>query len=235
MLVLQRKKPEHETSESVAFTRFSVKYFSEVLKSMSAHHKAVIDNFGFGCLLKFDNCKVPNKFVRWIAQQVDFRSSDIILKDKIISLNKESVHMVLHIPIGGIELISNSEAGRSFLVSNFHMTVMPQITYFGNMLKNQDDLSDGMIFRCFMIVALSSFLCPNSSLYPSSKYLHALEDVDLVKKYDWSKYVFDWLMNSLARFNNARKTNGKTSNTLGGCIYFLAVSLLLLFKGSLLD
>lgn len=63
----KRKKPEHETSESVAFTRFSVKYFSEVLKSMSAHHKAVIDNFEFGCLLKFDNCKVPNKFVRWIA------------------------------------------------------------------------------------------------------------------------------------------------------------------------
>lgn len=47
---------------------------------------------------------------------MDFRSSDIILKDKIISLNKESVHMVLHIPIGGIELISNSEAG---LLSGF--------------------------------------------------------------------------------------------------------------------
>lgn len=190
---------------------------------------SVIQKFGFGCLLKLEKCCVPNKFVKWVARQVDVRSSDIIRSEKVIPINKQSVHMVLDVPIGGNEIISDSDAGRSFLVSKFQLTSMPQCTYFGNILKNNTDLSDDMIFICFMIVAISSFLCPNSSLYPSPKYFSVLEDVSAVKYLDWSKFVYDSLMSSLKKFNNANKATGKKSKTLGGCMYFLAVSFFLLF------
>uniref|UniRef100_A0A0A9C1Y0 Aminotransferase-like plant mobile domain-containing protein n=1 Tax=Arundo donax TaxID=35708 RepID=A0A0A9C1Y0_ARUDO len=99
---------------------------------------------------------------------------------------------------------------------------MPLVSYFGDKLGSQD-LSDEMILSCFMIVALSSFMAPNSSMKPSTKYLSALQDTNNVAGYDWSKFVYDWLMRAIRKFNNKSKATGKKCKILGGCIYFIAV------------
>ncbi|KAL6646678.1 hypothetical protein ACP70R_015755 [Stipagrostis hirtigluma subsp. patula] len=209
-------------SPGSGFTRFSVKYFSEVLGSLTDDQKAVIQRFGFGCLLNFQKCAVPKRFVKWVARKVDVRSHDIVQNGKIISFSKDFVHWVLDLPIGGDEIHSDSDSGRSFLLSEFGKTAMPPISFFGNMLKDKN-LSDEKTFICFMIVALASFLCPTANIHPSSKYFDLFRDLDKVKDHDRSKYVFDWSMDMIAKFSVGNKGTGRKSKSLGGCIYFLAV------------
>ncbi|KAL6867652.1 hypothetical protein ACP4OV_015676 [Aristida adscensionis] len=208
-------------SPASGFTRFSVKYFSDVLSALSPHQRSVIEHYGFGCLLKFDKCVVPKRFAKWIARQVDVRSRDIVLNNKIISFTKECVHWVLDLPLGGHEIIPDCEAGRKFLLSEFGKSSMPPISFFGSMLK-QPDLSDEKTFICFMIVALSSFLCPTSNFHPSSKYFCIFEDLAKVKDLDISKLVLDWLMDMISKFSVGNKCTRRKSKSLGGCIYFLA-------------
>ena len=70
-----------------------------------------------------------------------------------------------------------------------------------------------------MVVALSTFLCPNSSTLPSPKYLGALIDVSTMKDWDWSKFVFEWLFASISLYRK------KQRRTIGGCKYFFVVCL----------
>ncbi|KAL6880154.1 hypothetical protein ACP4OV_011719 [Aristida adscensionis] len=204
------------------FTRFSVKYFSDVLSSLTPHQKEVIQHYGFGSLLRFDKCIVPKRFVKWIACQVDVRSRDIVHNGKFISFTKESANLILDLPMGGLEIKSDSASGRKFLLSEFGKSSMPPISFFGNMLK-EESLSDEKTFICFMIVALSSFLCLTSNIHPSSKYFVVFVDLNKVKCYDWCKYIIDWLMEMIAKFSVENKCTGRKSKSLGGCIYYLVV------------
>ena len=73
--------------------------FSSVVESLTPENRKVIEDFGFDSLLHFDRCFVPNKFVKWVARHVNYRSADIVFNGKVISLTKESVHLVLGLPL----------------------------------------------------------------------------------------------------------------------------------------
>ena len=109
---------------------------------------------------------------------------------------------------------------KSKILSMFGKNSMPQVHFFANKLINRDPMSDQEIVICFMLVALNSFLCPNSSLTPSSSYLGAFDDIEKVKDFDWSKLVLDWLLEKVKDFTRS----SKVQKTLGGCLYYLAVS-----------
>uniref|UniRef100_A0A0E0FT71 Ubiquitin-like protease family profile domain-containing protein n=1 Tax=Oryza nivara TaxID=4536 RepID=A0A0E0FT71_ORYNI len=72
-----KKKKAHANTES-SFTRFSVKYFSEVVSSFY----------------------VPIKFATWIANKVDVKTSEIIVKEKIILVTVESVLYLDNVDFG---------------------------------------------------------------------------------------------------------------------------------------
>ena len=150
------------------FTRCSGKFFCSVLSSLTAHQVSVIQKFGAGCFLKFEKIEVPLRFVKWIAGKFDTVTSEIQLPNNFISVTKETIHRILDLPLGGIEVVPDKEAGRSFILSHFNLRSIPQVSYFGNTLKSKESLSDEDIFICFMCDIFQSFLCPNSSLQPSS-------------------------------------------------------------------
>lgn len=202
--------------KSDAFSRFSVKYFSKVLDSLSPHHKTVIENYCFQSMLLFDKCFVPNSFALWIAKQVDVNCSDIVLGQKLIPLNKQSVHVVLGLPVGGSTIHSKFDSGKQKILQIFGKTSIPSVKFFGEKLIKNEELPDDQILICFMIVSLNCFLCPNSSLIPSTKYLSAFEDMDLIESLDWCKLVFDWLMEHISKIEK--------SKTFGGCLFHLAVN-----------
>ncbi|XP_066169010.1 uncharacterized protein [Oryza sativa Japonica Group] len=203
--------------KSDAFSRFSVKYFSKV-DSLSPHHKTVIENSCFQSMLLFDKCFVPNSFALWIAKQVDVNCSDIVLGQKLIPLNKQFVHVVLGLPVGGSTIHSKFDSGKQKILQIFGKTSIPSVKFFGEKLIKNEELPDDQILICFMIVSLNCFLCPNSSLIPSTKYLSAFEDMDLIESLDWCKLVFDWLMEHISKIEK--------SKTFGGCLFHLAVNYL---------
>ena len=88
----------------------------------------------------------------------------------------------------------------------------------------KEDLSDEDMFICFMIVALSSFLCPITNTVLSPKYFGIFEDVEHIKDFKWCAYVLHWLLEHVKAFNGGKDDKAKCCLGLGGCLYYLAVS-----------
>jgi hypothetical protein len=53
------------------FSRYSIKYYVEVIRKLTAEQRSVIEKFGFGCLLLLDLYDIPSQFARWVADRVD--------------------------------------------------------------------------------------------------------------------------------------------------------------------
>ena len=187
----------------------------------------MITKYGAGCFLKFEKTDVPLRFVKWIAYKFDTGSSEIQLGKNFIPVTKETIHNILHIPIGGPEIEPDREAGRTFILSHFNVPAIPQVSYFGDKLKSKEAMSDEDIMICFMTVVFQSFLCPNSSLQPSSEYLHIFRDPKTIMKHDLSKFVYEWLVMSIKKFRRATRLAARRQITLGGNHYSLAVSFFL--------
>jgi hypothetical protein len=177
----KRAKPVIEKKKD-AFTRFSVSYFSKVIDSLDENKRSIIEKHGFGSLIEFGKCFVPNKFAIWVAQPIDYRSGDIIVKDKVISLIEDAVHYVLDLPMGCIEFPIDYSSGKSRLLSQFNLQSLPPAKYFGDMLIDNKPVMDEEAVTCFLIVSLNCFLCPNCSVTPSNRYLGIFEDINNVRK-----------------------------------------------------
>ncbi|KAL6656605.1 hypothetical protein ACP70R_004385 [Stipagrostis hirtigluma subsp. patula] len=218
------KKSKNDMKQKDAFTRFSVTYFSAIISAMSPARKTVIEQYGFGSLLKFQKCTVPNKFAQWVARQIDYKTGDIVVKPSIIPFTRESVHYVLDVPLGSIPFPKDFSIGKSKLLSKFNLLSMPKVKFFGQKLVNEDEtLSDEEVFTCFILVALNCFLCPNSSLYPASKYLGIFENLENVKNFDWAQFILDWSLQAVRTFNVGKSNKTHEPPALGGCLYLLAV------------
>ena len=183
--LFQSKKKKTVKKSKDGFTRFSPTAFMNVISALSPEKKAVIESYGFGSLLLFNKCFVPNKFATWVARLVDSKSGDIIRDGKVISLTEESVHLVLDFPFGTRPFPPDPSVGKDVVLLKFGKDKIPLVCFFADKLINKDDLSDEDMFVCFMVVALSSFLCPNTNTVPSPKYLGVFEDIDHIKEFNW--------------------------------------------------
>lgn len=220
----QSKKKKTEKKTKDGFTRFSPTAFMKVISALSPEKKDVIESYGFGSLLKFSKCFVPNKFANWVAHLVDPKSGDIIRDGKVISLTEESVQWVLDIPNGKRPFPFDPSVGRDLVLSKFGKDRIPPVSFFAEKLIKKEDLSDEDLFICFMIVALASFLCPNTNVVPSPKYFGVFEDIDHIKDFNWCGYVLEWLLDHIKAFNRSKTDKLKRCQGLGGCLFYLAVS-----------
>ncbi|XP_040246412.3 uncharacterized protein [Aegilops tauschii subsp. strangulata] len=229
-----RQKSSSDYPTCATFTRYSGKFFSGVVDGLCSRYRDVVQRYGMGCLLEFVRTEVPLRLVKWLASRFDVLSSEFQLKKKFIPMTKYDIHDILDLPVDGEPLVCDAESGRDFILSHFNLTSIPPVSFFANKLKSTTvGLPDEDVFICFMIVAFSSFLCPNSSLSPSPKYLHIFRDCPSVRNYDLSKFVYEWLLSCIKKFKDSTKVASKRSVTFGGCHYAFAVSLVivLLFSG----
>ncbi|CAM0884731.1 unnamed protein product [Alopecurus aequalis] len=206
------------------FYSYSLKYYGEVLKSLSSHQKRVIQKFGFGSLLLFQKTHIPSSFVRWLVSCVDPISSQIIIDDsKVISLSKSSMHHVIGLPIGGSVPMPESDRGANLILSMFGLTELPHITFFGNKLKSLDSLIDKEILLCFITVSFKCFLFPTMGDYPNTDFVHILEEPESAHGVDLCLLVYDHVISGIFKFIRFCKLNGRKPRVFEFCYYFLSV------------
>uniref|UniRef100_A0A8R7UWR1 Uncharacterized protein n=1 Tax=Triticum urartu TaxID=4572 RepID=A0A8R7UWR1_TRIUA len=87
----------------------------------------------------------------------------------------------------------------------------------------KEELPDDVYLRCFLTVALATFLCPTSNTKPSTKYLGALVDVSKSKDLDWCSFVHTWNISYVKKYQTDKMKQKRITTTLGGCIYQLEV------------
>ncbi|CAL5071419.1 unnamed protein product [Urochloa decumbens] len=134
-----------------AFARFSMAGFSSVIDALTADNKKVIEDYGFGSLLQFDKCTVPDSFDKWVVGLINYRSGDIISNGKVISLTKETVNLVLGIPLTEKPFPRNSSSGISVVLAKFNKKSVPSVSFFANKLLQHQPMSDEDVFICFII------------------------------------------------------------------------------------
>uniref|UniRef100_A0A0E0JHU1 Ubiquitin-like protease family profile domain-containing protein n=1 Tax=Oryza punctata TaxID=4537 RepID=A0A0E0JHU1_ORYPU len=152
------KKQKSRANTEPSFTRFSARYFSEVISSLSEYQKSIFHKYEFDYLLLFESNCVSIKFATWIAKNVDVRTFEIILKDKIIPVTVESVHAVLGLPLGGIEFSKDYEAGKQCVLSMLGQVSIPSVKFFGNQLIQKKELSENQIITSFLIVLFLDYV-----------------------------------------------------------------------------
>ncbi|XP_048551908.1 uncharacterized protein LOC125531619, partial [Triticum urartu] len=208
-----------------AYSRFSIGYFAKIVDSVckSNYRMELVRNAGFGYMLEVDDCHVPRPFAQWIADNVSTTDEAIVLRGKYIPLNAEAVSLVLGIPIGSTPISTlDEEIGKTEFLSLFGLTEVPSISFFGNKLLTEE-LSNEEYIRCFLTVALATFLCPTSNTKPSTKYMGALVDVSNLRNLNRCSFVHDWGMCYVKKYQKDKKKEKWITTTLGGCIYHLAV------------
>ncbi|XP_037459329.1 uncharacterized protein LOC119330329 isoform X1 [Triticum dicoccoides] len=206
------------------YSVYATKYFAEILKRMAIGRKDVISKYGFEHLLKFEKTELPSHFTRWIVGCVDTISSQIIIDDqKIISLSKESVHLVLGLPNSGIIAMPNKERGRSFIMSRFNLSEIPNVTFFGNLLTSSEDLSDEDIFICFTVIVMSCFLFPSANDHIHTDILFLLEDPTITRGFDMCLLVYEWILAGINQYVLFGRETGRKPKAFDFCIYCLAV------------
>ncbi|KAL6654761.1 hypothetical protein ACP70R_008226 [Stipagrostis hirtigluma subsp. patula] len=217
------KKVRTDSAKKAEVCHFYHKYFGDVIHSLSAHQISIIEGYGFGYLLKFQNCSVPKNFVKWIASVVDVRTSELIIKDRVIGFSKQSVHKILGLPVGGQVLCSDIEAGSSFLLSKFKLQNLEPIQFYGDKLKSNEDMSDDEVFLCFMVVAISCFICPGSSFLPRTEFMEIFEQPLQVRSYDWSLHIYDLVLKYVMKLIKQPCIAKKGSHVFSAASYVLAV------------
>ncbi|KAE8818197.1 hypothetical protein D1007_04073 [Hordeum vulgare] len=208
-----------------AYSRCSVSYFVEVVKSTTKSAKKVelVRGIGFGFMLELDDCIVPRPFAQWIADNVSVKDEQILLNNKGITLSAESVFHVLGIPAGENTISMANDGGKADFLAFFGLSEVPTIKYFGNKTIADEEMSDEGFIRCFMVVLLATFLCPTSNTKPSTKYMAALNDVSKIKGFNWCKFTHEWLMHAISKYQKEKLKQDRITITLGGCIFHLAV------------
>ncbi|KAM0842824.1 hypothetical protein ACQ4PT_058109 [Festuca glaucescens] len=216
------KNVKMNTTDGVSrsvFTRYSSKYFVEVIRKLTPEQRSVIAKFGFGCLLHLDLYDIPSEFARWVADCVDPICSQISVSYKLVDISKSTVHLILGLPIDGLEVPCDSNTGKEFILTYFRLPEMPHITFFGNKLCGSEVLSEHDVFVCFMVVAISCFLCPSMKEYPNAKYLSVLKFPDTTRGFDFSKLVYECCLESISQFNMSWKLKGRRPKTPVCCNY----------------
>lgn len=219
---------------AAAYSRFSIGYFAKIVDIVckSNSRMELVKNRGFGYLLEVDDCTVPRPFAQWVADNVNTTDEAIVLRGKTIPLNAEAVSLVLGIPAGSTPISTvDEEIGKLEFLSLFGLTEVPSISFFGNKLMTED-LTDDEYIRCFLTVALATFLCPTSNTKPSTKYMGALVDVSNLKNLNWCSFVHGWTMCYVKKYQQQKENEKeeRITTTLGGCIYQLAVCPFFIFE-----
>ncbi|KAL6652962.1 hypothetical protein ACP70R_011887 [Stipagrostis hirtigluma subsp. patula] len=220
--LVSRKSIKKGNHEKANFSNMCSKCFSDVISGLSSDQIAVIERFGFGCVLRFSDSGVPKSFVKWISTIVDVRTSELVLKDRVIPFSKHSVHKILGVPVGGQILGFDYEAGKSFLLSKFGIDSVHSILFFANKLVGAHDMSDEEVFICFMIIAIGCFFCTNS-YEPLIKLLHVLEHPTDVNKYDWAQYLFELSLEYVAKLRKQLLKPKNDSIVMCSSAYIFAV------------
>jgi hypothetical protein len=158
-----------------------------------------------------------------VAVCFDPETSELLLPERDrISLTADSVAEILGLPKGGHPVRYELDVDA---IDSIHERfnpakgTTPKIESIverikGNKVANEDFL------RSWLMLAVSTFLYPSTSLSISPRCYPSIIDLSSVKNLNWAQFVVDQLKDSALKFDK--------NNSIKGCVLLLVVSIFLL-------
>jgi len=189
---------------------------------LTPEQRKMIEDAGFGGLLKIACHTFPLKFCGWLLQRFDTDDCELVIKGRgRIPVTSESVHRVLGIPNSGGDVKYGLDADSiAFMTDKFGVSgrYSPTIVSIEKSLKAMKS-ADEHFLRTFMVFVISSFLCPTTGLRISPRCFPPLVDIGSIRELNWCKFVVERLRKSVSAYG--RRTS------VPGCLFYLVVSTVL--------
>uniref|UniRef100_A0ACD5TMC7 Uncharacterized protein n=2 Tax=Avena sativa TaxID=4498 RepID=A0ACD5TMC7_AVESA len=183
---------------------------------LTAGQREMIEGAGFGALLRIQCPTLPSRICTWLIHRFDPESCELVIPARgRIPVTVDSVHRVLGIPNTGRDVVYRmDEKSIEFVFDKLGVERPPSIASLEKSIKLMKS-ADEHFLRTFMMLVLSTFLCPNSSLKVSPRCFPSLVDVRSIKELNWCRFVVEQLENCISSY-------GK-KNTVGGCLFYLLI------------
>ena len=192
----------------------------KLYRYISEDQREMIANVKFDGLLKIACTTMPVDFANWLMSECfDPESSELVLPGRgRILVTPKAVANILNLPDKGDEVKYELDVDAiNFIYSKYGIIQgqAPRIEEIMERIK-QNKCADEDFLRSWMMIAVSTFLCPPTGLGISPRCYPALLDLTRVNKLNWCQFVVDQLKEA------ARKMNKQ--NSVRGCILLLVVS-----------
>lgn len=201
-----------------ARNRASPSRLVKLYKCMSGAQRDMITKVGFGGLLSIGTSTLPSDLTKWVIRNFNAESSEIVIPGRgRISVTAESVHRILGLPKKGDKVLYDFNVKAiNFIHEKYDTENAPKIGSIVKRLKANKNADEDYL-RTWLMLAVSSFLCPTTCLGISPKCYPALVNLSKVNTLNWCQFVVDSLRQSAHQMHKR--------NSVKGCLFFLVVSL----------
>ncbi|KAJ1296248.1 hypothetical protein BS78_01G285400 [Paspalum vaginatum] len=185
---------------------------------LTPEQRKMIEDAGFGGLLKIACPTFPLRFCGWLLQRFDTDDCELVIKGRgRIPVTSESVHRVLGIPNSGGDVKYGLDADSiAFMTDKFGVSsrYSPTIMSIEKSLKEMKS-ADEHFLRTFMVFVISSFLCPTTGLRISPRCFPPLVNIGSIRELDWCKFVVERLRKSVSAYGRRI--------SVPGCLFYLVI------------
>lgn len=196
----------------------------KLYKEMSDAQRKLVSDVGFGSLLQIGSGRLPVGLSKWLVKILDTDKEELVIPGRgKIKANAASVNRILGLPMGEDEVEYEFNGSAINFINEkcrFEDGRAPTIKSITERIAASKEANDDYL-RCWLMVAISTFLCGSTALSISPKCYPSLVDLSKVKELNWCQFVVDTFKVSVGKM-------GKQDSVLG-CHYFLAVSPFLFF------
>ncbi|KAI4980942.1 hypothetical protein ZWY2020_021427 [Hordeum vulgare] len=183
-------------------------------KTLDQMQRDLIENEYFmGGILKIEATAMPADLSRWVLQRYNLESECIEVPGRgEIPITADSVQQTLGLRNSGEEVFYGWDAEAISFINNkygFESGSAPEITTFCKMIEDMNGRADDDFMRAWLIVVVSTFICPRTSLHVSPRCYPIVADLDKVKRLNFCSFatnqIRDEVGNSKNNVNKAKR------------------------------
>ena len=177
----------------------------KLYRYISEDQREMIAKVKFDGLLKIACTTMPVDFANWLMSECfDPESSELVLPGRgRILVTPKAVANILNLPDKGDEVKYELDVDAiNFIYSKYGIIQgqAPRIEEIMERIK-QNKRADEDFLRSWMMIAVSTFLCPPTGLGIRPRCYPALLDLTRVNKLNWCQFVVDQLKEAARKMN----------------------------------
>ena len=191
----------------------------KLYEALTGPQRKMIRDIDFDGLLQIQCSTIPARFTNWLLLHCfDPESSELVLPGRgRIPVTTDSVADIFRLPNKGGKVRYELDVDAiNFMQSKYSIIQgsAPKIEQVLEMVKQNKNANEDFL-RSFLMIAISTFLCPPTGLVISPRCYPALVDLKAVKGLNWCQFVVDQLKVAAMKINK--------KNSVKGCVLLLVV------------
>lgn len=218
-------------------SRSAVQKVHAMISRFSPFKKFLVEEIGFGGVLQFPSISKLNlKFSSWVMSMVHIESRCIVFPGlhEPIRMYYEDFHKIFGLPCGPRDIHGKdseiSQEAIDFIRNTMgwheksdHSLKTAEAFLNKNISEQSSRLEKDCFKIAFVVFVMGYVFAPRTKYdYTNIDYWGAIKDTDNIERFNWCKYAFDFLMESVQKLQD-ENTSSALVNNLTGCHLFLQV------------